>query len=53
MSFRAGVRSLESRFDVVVKVDADLSFDETYLGELVSRFPRTRDLGSPAAPVVR
>ena len=44
-SFRAGVRSLERRFDVVVKVDADLSFDETYLGELVSRFASNPRLG--------
>src|SRR5215218_2878957 len=36
ISFRAGVSSLESPCDVVVKVDADLSFAATYLGDLVS-----------------
>ena len=30
-SFRAGVVSLERRHDVVVKVDADLSFDDDLL----------------------
>jgi glycosyltransferase involved in cell wall biosynthesis len=45
ISFRAGVASLESAFDVVVKVDADLSFDATYLGDLVSRFSSNPRLG--------
>jgi poly-beta-1,6-N-acetyl-D-glucosamine synthase len=44
-SFRAGVLSLERRLDVVVKVDADVSFDTTYLGELVSRFSSNPRLG--------
>jgi poly-beta-1,6-N-acetyl-D-glucosamine synthase len=45
ISFRAGVASLELPLDVVVKVDADLSFDATYLGELVSRFASNPRLG--------
>jgi glycosyltransferase involved in cell wall biosynthesis len=45
ISFRAGVSSLESPCDVVVKVDADLSFAATYLGDLVSRFASNPRLG--------
>ena len=44
-SFRAGVRTLAHRYDVVVKVDADLSFDDSYLGELVARFASDPHLG--------
>jgi biofilm PGA synthesis N-glycosyltransferase PgaC len=44
-SFRAGLVSLERRHDVVVKVDADVSFGETYLGELVARFSANPRLG--------
>jgi glycosyltransferase involved in cell wall biosynthesis len=44
-SFRAGVRSLARRYDVVVKVDADVSFDERYLGALVARFASDPRLG--------
>jgi glycosyltransferase involved in cell wall biosynthesis len=43
--FRAGVASLDRRHDVVVKVDADISFDDRYLGELVFRFVRQPRLG--------
>ncbi len=45
VSFCAGVESLEARHDVVVKLDADLSFDHTYLGELVSCFWSNPRLG--------
>jgi glycosyltransferase involved in cell wall biosynthesis len=45
ISFRAGISSLESPCDVVVKVDADVSFDATYLGDLVSRFASNPRLG--------
>ena len=44
-SFRAGVESLQGRHDVVVKLDADISFDDTYLGELVSCFSSNSRLG--------
>ena len=44
-SFCAGVESLQARHDVVVKLDADLSFDDTYLGELVSCFRSNPRLG--------
>jgi glycosyltransferase involved in cell wall biosynthesis len=44
-SFRAGVVSLAGRHDVVLKLDADVSFDESYLGELVSRFSSNSRLG--------
>lgn len=44
-SFVAGVRALSGRYDVVVKVDADISFDDGYLGELVSRFAADPQLG--------
>jgi poly-beta-1,6-N-acetyl-D-glucosamine synthase len=44
-SFRAGVESLQGRHDVVVKLDADVSFDDTYLGELVSCFASNPRLG--------
>ena len=53
ISFRAGVLTLEPRLDVVVKLDADLSFDKAYLGQLVSRFSSTPDWVSPLAPAVR
>jgi cellulose synthase/poly-beta-1,6-N-acetylglucosamine synthase-like glycosyltransferase len=44
-SFRAGVESLQGRHEVVVKLDADLSFDDTYLSELVSCFSSNPRLG--------
>jgi glycosyltransferase involved in cell wall biosynthesis len=44
-SFRAGVKALPGPADVVIKVDADTSFDPDYLPRLVDRFADHPDLG--------
>jgi glycosyltransferase involved in cell wall biosynthesis len=44
-SFRTGVRALQGRVDVVIKVDADVDFDADYCERLVDRFAADSDLG--------
>lgn len=44
-AFRRGVRALPEPVEVVVKVDADTSFDEDYFAEIVARFRASPDLG--------
>jgi glycosyltransferase involved in cell wall biosynthesis len=44
-AFRAGVRALPGAFDVVVKVDADTSFEPDYFDRLVARFEQDPELG--------
>ena len=44
-SFRAGVERLDRPLDVVVKIDADVSFDRSYLRDLVARFATNPRLG--------
>lgn len=45
IGFRRGVRALERPVDVVVKVDADTSFDPDYFEVLIGRFAQSPDLG--------
>lgn len=45
IAFRRGVASLEEPFDVVVKLDADVSFAPDYLGALLARFAADPRLG--------
>jgi len=44
-AFEAGFRSLEDRPDVVVKVDADVSFPDDYFERLLDRFGSDPSLG--------
>ena len=44
-SIHAGIESLDVRSDVVVTVDADVSFDETYFEQLLMAFEQQSDLG--------
>jgi glycosyltransferase involved in cell wall biosynthesis len=44
-SFRRGVLAFDHRYDVVVKVDADTSFDPGYFKAIVERFRENDDLG--------
>jgi glycosyltransferase involved in cell wall biosynthesis len=44
-SFRRGVEALDRRHDVVVKVDADTSFDPGYFEAIAERFRDQPDLG--------
>jgi glycosyltransferase involved in cell wall biosynthesis len=44
-SFRRGVEALDRRHDVVVKVDADTSFDPDYFQAIAERFRDQPDLG--------
>ena len=44
-AFEAGVRSLNDRPDVVVKLDADVSFDSLYFARLIDRFAADTRLG--------
>jgi glycosyltransferase involved in cell wall biosynthesis len=44
-AFQAGVASLRDPVDVVVKLDADLSFDPRYFEELLQRFAADSKLG--------
>lgn len=45
IAFRRGVEALEGPVDVVVKVDADTSFEPRYFETLISRFAASADLG--------
>ena len=45
IAFRLGVRSLPAPSDVVVKVDADLSFEPDYFERLMERFHEDPQLG--------
>lgn len=44
-SFRTGVRALRVDADIVMKIDADTSFEPDYLGRLADRFAECPDLG--------
>jgi glycosyltransferase involved in cell wall biosynthesis len=44
-AFSAGVEQLEETFDIVVKVDADISFAEDYFELLLDRFAGDAELG--------
>jgi glycosyltransferase involved in cell wall biosynthesis len=44
-AFQAGVEALPSRADVIVKIDADVSFDASYFEELMRRFEADPVLG--------
>lgn len=44
-AFRAGVRALRGEADVVVKLDADVSFEPDYFAALLDRFAAEPDLG--------
>lgn len=44
-SIHAGIESLDVQSDVVVTVDADVSFDQTYFEQLLAAFERQPDLG--------
>lgn len=44
-AFKHGVRSVPEPVDVVVKVDADTSFDPDYFAELIRRFEQDPTLG--------
>lgn len=45
LAFQHGVRSLPAAYDVVVKLDADLSFEADYFAELIARFAADPLLG--------
>jgi glycosyltransferase involved in cell wall biosynthesis len=45
LAFRVGVAALDGRSDVVVKVDADVSFDPDYFERLLDRFAADPRLG--------
>lgn len=45
LAFKRGVRAIPAPVGVVVKVDADTSFDAGYFGELMTRFAEQPDLG--------
>lgn len=45
LAFRRGIEQLPERVDVVVKVDADTSFDPDYFERLMTRFAEQPDLG--------
>jgi poly-beta-1,6-N-acetyl-D-glucosamine synthase len=45
IAFRAGITALRSPADVVVKLDADTSFDADYFDELIGRFEEDPLLG--------
>jgi len=45
VTFRSGVRAIRFPVGVVVKVDADTSFDADYFRELMTRFAEQPDLG--------
>jgi biofilm PGA synthesis N-glycosyltransferase PgaC len=44
-AFRSGVRALPERLDLVVKLDADTSFESDYFAELIGRFEADPKLG--------
>jgi biofilm PGA synthesis N-glycosyltransferase PgaC len=44
-AFRAGVRALPEPVDVVIKIDADTSFEPSYLPRLTEQFALSPDLG--------
>jgi glycosyltransferase involved in cell wall biosynthesis len=45
LAFKHGVRSLPGPVDVVIKLDADLSFEPDYFDRLIERFERDPKLG--------
>lgn len=45
IAFRRGVEALEGPVEIVVKVDADTSFDPRYFETLIGRFAASPDLG--------
>ena len=45
LAFRRGAEALPGPVDVIVKVDADTSFDPDYFATLISRFVEQPDLG--------
>jgi hypothetical protein len=44
-AFRAGVRRLGERAEIIVKLDADLSFEDDYFEQLIGRFDADPALG--------
>lgn len=45
IGFREGIRTLVQVPDIVIKIDADVDFDETYLERLIARFEADPRLG--------